>query len=108
MLRSINKLILLFVFILLCFSSTAYAGIAGIDEKRAYDVYFYSGDNTSFVKNVRILGIQDVAGKKFIVIRPYGFKLSDTEGLISLDSVAAILPNQDFRVEQNQNINVRY
>ena len=78
------------------------------DKATSYDVYFYSGEeNKCVIKDVEIAGFREIGGKSFLVIKAYGFKLKDVEGFILFDSVAAILPNHEFRVNSVQQINIQ-
>ena len=82
---------------------------SGFDDKASYDIYFYNGYGSSLViKSIKILGFKEIAGKTFLVIKPYGFKLDDTQGYVFIDSVVAILPNQDFHIDVNQNMNLKF
>ena len=79
------------------------------DDKSSYDVYFYSGyGSSSVIKSVKILGIKEIGGKTFLLIKPYGFKLDDAPGYVSIESVTAILSNQQYRVDSNQDSNIRF
>ena len=81
----------------------------GFDQKTGYDIYFYNGyGSSSVIRGIKIMGFQEIGGKTFVIIRPYGFKLDETYGYVLLDSVTAILPNLEFRIETNQNVNIKY
>ena len=67
-----------------------------------YDIYFEAGYNNDkfIIKGVEIVGFQDIGGKNFLVIKAGGFNLKEDNGFVLFDSVAAILPNWQFRVER--------
>ena len=96
------------IVVLLDGAQAAERSIDAFDKATSYDIYFYCDDDSKcVVKNVEIDGFQDIYGKTFLVIKPFGFKLKDTDGFILFDSVSAILPNQDFRVNSIQQIDFR-
>ena len=82
---------------------------SSFDDKSSYDIYFYTGyGSSSVIKNVKILGIKEIAGKKFIFIKPYGFKLDEAPGYVAIDSLTAILSNQQYRLDINRDPNIRF
>ena len=96
------------IFIAVIDASAVEKSIAPFDRATSYDIYFYCDDDSKcVVKNVEIAGFQEIYGKTFIDVKPYGFKLKDTDGYILFDSVSAILPNQDFRVDSIRQIDFR-
>ena len=83
-------------------------GALPFDKATSYDVYFNSGDeNKCLIKDVEIAGFQDIGGRTFLVIKAYGFRLKEIEGYILLDSIVAILPNHEFRVNSALQINIK-
>ena len=74
------------------------------DRNLEYDIIFSTGeDSSSTVEDVQILGFQEFAGKKFLVIQSKGFKLQDGRGFILFDAVMAILPNGNFFLRKQDN-----
>ena len=78
------------------------------DDRISYDIYFSSGDvSTNVVNSVEILRFEEVAGKTFLVIRSSGFNLKEEEGFILFDSISAILPDRNIKVEKTKGIRLR-
>ncbi len=83
--------------------------MSDFSDKGGYDIYFYNGyGNSSVIKKLKILGIKQIGDKTFVAVRAYDFKLNDTQGYIALDSITAILPNMEIRVETNQETQIRF
>lgn len=71
------------------------------ERNLTYDIYFNSAEeHVSVINDVEIKGFEEIAGRTFLVIRAKGFKLSEEEGYILFDSVTAILPERNFRVNK--------
>ena len=99
--KRIGFLILLLIGFSLTTSQAASVGDYDFpfDKNYDYDIFINSGQSSATViESVQILNFQDIAGRKFLVVRSREFKLQDTTGLIALDSVMAILPHRSFRV----------
>lgn len=77
-------------------------------ENISYDIYFtgYDGYNT-VVKNVEIIGFDEINGKTFLVVRPSGFKLKEVDGFVLFEAVVAIFPNQEFKIYNVNEIKVK-
>lgn len=92
------------VFALSAFSRTASATPVvqtAFERDTIYDIYFEAGHNDKFIiRGVEIVGFQDIGGKNFLVIKAGGFNLKQDEGFILFDSVSAVLPNWQFKVER--------
>ncbi len=87
----------------------AASNIIGVDTNANYDIYFSTGENgRSVLKNLKILRLQDIAGKTFLVVRSADFKLKEADGFIALNGISAILPNQEFRVISSTDARINY
>ena len=70
-------------------------------NKWGYDIYFKVSDLESAVmNNMEITGFEQIGGKLFLSIKPYGFNLRDAQGYIAFDSITAIVPNENFRIRK--------
>lgn len=70
--------------------SQAWAEMKTLDfnENTYYDIYFAY----TVVKGVRIQGLKDVQGARFLVVSTSNLKTKDTQGYILFDAIKAILP----------------
>ena len=109
--RKIKNLKTLFsVIILLVLMSTpvlAGENVLGLDDSNVYDIYV-ADDTGSFtlIKNVDIVGVKDLFGKKFLVIQTDGFNPKASQGLIMFDYIRAILPaHKIFAIPGNKIFN---
>ena len=99
-------LIFFLMFIFFGFTKIAFAANVVLpstfDKDSTYDIYFEAGyDSEKFIiKGVEIVGFQEIGGKTFLVIKAGGFNLKEDNGFVLFDSVAAILPNWQFKVER--------
>jgi hypothetical protein len=84
-------------------------GITPFEKGIVYDIYLqYSDQETSVVEDTEIIRFDEVQGKIFIVVKSHGFKLQDDEGFLLWDAVVAILPDNDFRVQNVNKIRSKY
>jgi len=80
-----------------------------LNSKMSYDIYLGSyQDNFSVIADVEILRIEEIYGRRFLVIRPAEFTLNVTEGFVLFEAVKAILPNRQLRIQNTNKIKVRY
>ena len=76
-------------------------GDFSFEKNLEYDIYFSSfNGGLAIIENTEILGIKEVGGKRFLVIKSKGFKLEEGEGYVLFDSIAAILPDRNFKVNK--------
>ncbi len=71
-------------------SSPLWAQMKGLDfnENIYYDIYFAY----AVVKGIRIQGLKEIQGERFLVVSTTNLKTKDTEGYILFDTIKAILP----------------
>jgi len=63
-----------------------------------YDIYLGgASDSGTVIKSVQIVDIRQYEGLIFLVVRPDSFSLGQSEGLILLENVKAILPTLKFK-----------
>lgn len=89
--------------VLYCFSVPVFAAqnTGPFKSNVAYNIYFEHGEsNYAVLDNVEIVRFEEIAGKVFVVVHSSGFKLKEEEGFILFDSIAAILPDRNFRVKE--------
>ncbi len=93
------------VAIILCASSPrVMAGdisAVGLSASDSYDIYYYAGDAVAIIRDVEVVGIQQINNIDFLVVRAGEFKLKNLPGFIRFDSVQSILPSRAYRVEGN-------
>ena len=79
--------------------------VLGLDDSNTYDIYMadYTGSFT-VIKNVDIVGVKDLFGKKFLAIQTESFNPKASEGLIMLDYIRAILPAHKILAIQGNRI----
>ena len=84
--------------------------VVGFDSRVSYDIFFQGGkhQSNSVISNVEIVGFDTLGGKTFIIIKPNGFRLKDARGYVLLDSVSAILPNEEFSIKDSKDVKSRY
>lgn len=73
------------------------------DRDLEYKIYF-SGNNeyTNAIENVLILGFEEIAGRLFLVVQSRGFSITREKGYVLFDSVTAIIPDRDLKVNRIQ------
>lgn len=77
--------------------SSRYIEALGLNKDIYYDIYLGGGDEVaSIIRNVKIVDIREVGGMIFLVINSSGFQLTQSEGLIALNHIRAILPGDKF------------
>ncbi len=77
------------------------------EKNISYDIYFSGyGECLSAMKDVEILGFEDISGERYLVISPAGFNFSKKEGYIHFSSVRAILPSQNYKIQSGGKIKV--
>ena len=72
------------------------------DGKITYDIYYSNSEKNSIIRSVEILGFQEIGGKLFLTVQPNGFNLKDYEGFILFDSIQAILPDRNYKVDEQK------
>ncbi len=99
--KGLNVSILVIFLIVVLFSVSGAVEITTLlfDEKSKYDIYLSSGETQTVIRSVRILKQIEIGQKTFLVVEPSDFNLTENQGFINLDNVAAILPVMKFRVE---------
>ncbi|HOY10515.1 MAG TPA: hypothetical protein PLB05_10655 [Candidatus Omnitrophota bacterium] len=71
--------------------------VLGLDSNTYYDIYIGGAvDGGTVIKSVQIVGIRQYEGLAFLVVRPDSFSISQSEGLVLLENVKAILPTLKF------------
>ena len=90
-------LFLIFSFIFLatfCVKAAQGENVLGLDSRQYYDIYIGSyNDSLSVIRNVEIVGFNEVKNLTFLVIRTDNFEGKRSEGLIMLNYIRAILPS---------------
>lgn len=82
--------------------------LGAFEKGASYDIYIqYGKEDISVVENVEIIDIEEIHGKKYLVITSKAFKLQGDEGFILWDAVVAVLPNDDFRFQRVEKIRYR-
>ena len=77
--------------------------ILGLDSNTYYDIYLGgTGDSNSLIKSVQIVEVRQYEGLTFLVVRPDSFSISQSEGLVLLENVKAILPTLKFSTSSGQ------
>jgi hypothetical protein len=78
------------------------------DKNVSYDIYLLSGDDPVFIiKDVEIIRVDEIEGRKFLVIKKSNFTFKAAEGYVHFDSVQAIIPNREikFGTQNSREIN---
>ena len=78
--------------------------ILGLDSRTYYDIYLggTADSGGSIIKSVQIVGVHQYEGLTFLAIRPDSFSISQSEGLVRLDDIQAILPTLKFSTSSVQ------
>ncbi len=78
--------------------------VLGLASNTYYDIYLggASGSDT-IIKGVQIVDIRQYEGIIFLVIRPDSFSIGQSEGLVLLENVKAILPVLKFKTSSVKN-----
>ncbi|HPB68946.1 MAG TPA: hypothetical protein PLT76_09040 [Candidatus Omnitrophota bacterium] len=72
--------------------------VLGLASNTYYDIYLGgASDSGTVIKSVQIVDIRQYEGLIFLVVRPDSFSLGQSEGLILLENVKAILPTLKFK-----------
>ena len=106
--RQCFKILILTVYFA-CICSAGLQAASGdfdFDDRLTYDIFFsIAEDRQSVVEHVSIEGFTEIAGKKFLVVKSRGLKLSEEEGYILFESIVAILPDRNFKVKKSSSHN---
>lgn len=96
-----KTLISVLTFVLISLPAWGAPQLGPFEKGTAYNIYFISGESNYVVlEDAEIVRFEEIGGRSFVVVRSAGFSLQDDEGFILFDSVAAILPDKNFRVRQ--------
>lgn len=79
------------------------------DNKVQYDIYLKNNESDyTVVVNVDIVRVEEILGRKFLVVRPHDFTLNSADGFVAFDAIQAILPCRQIKVKSGERLRVAY
>ncbi len=73
------------------------------DSKTRYDIYLHGDENDyTVISSVEILRVEEILGRRFLIIRPAEFTLNSADGFVAFDAVQAILPSRQIKVRSSE------
>ena len=100
--RKLSLWVVLFFILAMAKPLFAALNAIGLDDVNHFDVYISGYSGSSFLlKSVDIIGIREVQGRRFMVVRTDSFNAKSSEGLIAFESILAILPTDRSGPLQN-------
>ncbi|MFA5259769.1 MAG: hypothetical protein WC450_00915 [Candidatus Omnitrophota bacterium] len=77
--------------------------VLGLDSNTYYDIYLGgTADSATILKSVQIVDVRQYEGLTFLVVRPDSLSISQSEGLVLLENISAILPTLKFSTSSVQ------
>lgn len=79
------------------------------DDKVQYDIYLRNNDDDySVIVNVEIVRVEEILGRRFLVVRPHEFTLNSADGFVAFDAIQAILPSRQIKVRHGEKLRLSY